>query len=82
MFLLKPRNTVLTVEHGVGRIMPRACFAARGYETLYKVDGIIRKYDWLQASELHVKSTNKMVEAWAQLGAPTRQRSRKHQSWF
>ena len=64
-----PRNTVPTVQHGAGSIMLWGRLTASGSAALQKVNGIIKKEDYLQ----FLKSSTRNIGSWVQVGAPTGQ---------
>ena len=49
-----PKNTVPTVKHGGGNIMFWGCFSANGPGNLVKVDGIMRKEDYVKILEENI----------------------------
>ena len=50
-----PKNTIPTVQHGAGSVMLWGCFAASGSAALKKVNGIIKKKDYLQILKSSVR---------------------------
>ena len=52
-----PKNTIPTVKHGGGSIMLWGCFAGKGTGALQKIDGIMRKEDYLQILKQHLKTS-------------------------
>uniref|UniRef100_A0AAQ4S874 Transposase Tc1-like domain-containing protein n=1 Tax=Gasterosteus aculeatus aculeatus TaxID=481459 RepID=A0AAQ4S874_GASAC len=52
-----PKNTKSTVKHGGGSIMLWGCFAANGTSALQRVNGIMKKEDYLQILQNNLKSS-------------------------
>lgn len=52
----------------------RGCFAASGTDALHEVDGVVKKEDYFQILQLHLKSTVRRLEhIETQVGVPTGQ---------
>ena len=58
----KLKNTIPTVKHR--GIMLLGCFAAGGTGALHKMDGIMRKKNYVDTLKQHLKD----VKAWSQMG--------------
>uniref|UniRef100_A0A8C6KMD7 Tc1-like transposase DDE domain-containing protein n=1 Tax=Nothobranchius furzeri TaxID=105023 RepID=A0A8C6KMD7_NOTFU len=52
-----PKNTMPTVKHGGGNIMLWGCFAANGTGALQRVNGIMKKEDYLHILQHNLKSS-------------------------
>ena len=52
-----PKNTVPTVKHGGGNIILWGCFSSSGTGNLVKVQGIMRKEDYIKILEENVKDS-------------------------
>ena len=50
-----PKNTLPTVEHGGGSIMIWGSFSSSGVGSLHKVDGIMKKEDYLTILQTYLK---------------------------
>ena len=48
------------------------CFAAGGTDALHKIDGIIRKGNYVDILKQH-QDISQEVKAWSQMGLPNRQ---------
>ncbi|KAK6322560.1 hypothetical protein J4Q44_G00073520 [Coregonus suidteri] len=53
----KPKNTIPTVMHRGGSIMLWGCFAAEGTGALHKIDGIMRKENYVDILKQHLKTS-------------------------
>ena len=58
----KPKNTVPTVKHGGGNIMLRGCFSSSGTGNLVKVQGIMKKEDYISILEKNVKESAERLQ--------------------
>jgi transposase len=52
-----PKSTIPTVKHGGGTIMLWGCFAAGGTGALHKIDGIMRKENYVDILKQHLKTS-------------------------
>ena len=58
----KPKNTVPTVKHGGGNIMLWGCFSSSGTGNLVKVQGIMKKEDYIRILEKNVKESAERLQ--------------------
>ena len=58
----KPKNTVPTVKHGGGNIMLWGCFSSSGTGNLVKVQGIMKKEDYISILEKNVKESAERLQ--------------------
>ena len=71
-----PNKSIPTVKHGGGSIMLWGCFAAAGTGQIQKVDGIMRKEQYLEILTHNLKSSVRQLKlAWSQMDLSTGQRS-------
>ena len=56
-----PKRTIPTVKHGRGSIMLRGCFAAAGTGKLQKVDGTVRKVQYIEILKHNLKSSARQL---------------------
>ena len=54
---LKPKNTIQTMKQSGGSIMLWGCFAAGGTGALHKIDGIMRRDNYVDILKQHLKSS-------------------------
>ena len=52
-----PKNTIPTANHGAGSDTLCGCFTASGFAALKKVNGIVKKEDYLQIHQENLKSS-------------------------
>jgi hypothetical protein len=55
----KPKNTIPTVKHWGGSIMVWGCFAAGGTGAPHKIDGFMRKENYVDILKHHFKTSVK-----------------------
>ena len=53
----KPKNIIPTVKHRGGSIMLWGCFAAGGTGALHKIDGFMRKENYMDILKQHLKTS-------------------------
>ena len=58
----KPKNTVPTVKHGGGNIILWGCFSSRGTGNLVKVQGIMKKEDYIKILEKNMKESAERLQ--------------------
>ena len=58
----KAKNTVPTVKHGGGNIMLWGCFSSSGTGNLVKVQGIMKKEDYISILEKNVKESAERLQ--------------------
>ena len=67
----KPKNTIPTVKHWGGTIMLLGCFAGGGTGALHKIDGTMRKENYVDV--LKQQDISQEVKVWSQMDLPNGQ---------
>ncbi|CAB4062796.1 unnamed protein product [Lepeophtheirus salmonis] len=57
----KPKNTVPTINHGLGSIIIWECFSSRGTGNLVKVHGIMKKEDYIKILGENMKESSEKL---------------------
>lgn len=71
--LFKLEYTTQIVKHRSGRIILWGCFSARGSGALYKINCIMEKASDVDILKQDLKTSARMLKAWAQMDVPSEQ---------